>query len=157
MLRRRTGSLEPISPIYTPQVNTPLGLIGGLREILLYSDTHMLELLLGIYVLTIRPYYRLGLDTIVCIVCGLLVFLFQLYALGRQSITLREHASTWSLVFMSVHLYFESMIKGGIGFHSYTACAVLIYVKWRLMRERVYRQVETLRAERRTSKGARHV
>lgn len=155
---RRTGAHEPIVPIYTPEVGGRTGVKGqlfnGLKDVLYFSDTHLMELLIGLYVLLIRPYYRFGVEALIYLVVGVCLFTFQAYGLGRQSVRLRERAVTWTLAFMSTHLYFELTLKRGIGFHSFIAVSGLLYLKWRLMRERVYRQVAEMRAERRIERRA---
>ena len=132
-----------LSPIYTPQPSTPSGVVNGIKEVLRYSDTHLAEIAYTSYIGLIKPIHcYMNYDQTVLIPLGIALWIFQIYAIGRQSISLREMAQTFAMSFTIILAYYEFCFKGSVGLHSTLAIVAMLFLKWRLMTERLYRELQ---------------
>ena len=120
------------------------GWFSRLTEIIVYSDTHLLEICLGLTLLAKASYggafrgYPLPM-----LVSGVFIALYVLWSALGSSLDHRHRAVSLMSVYYATHIY-ASVVKINIPalrviYLILTLLLPPLYLKWRLYREKIYR------------------
>jgi len=121
------------------------GAFNRLKNILLWSDTHLLELCLGLTLLakstygaTFRGY------PLLMIASGMIIALYSLASTITRDLNHRHRAFSLMAVYYASHIYAQTEHLGSpAGRICYLVATLLLppfYLKWRLYREKIYRE-----------------
>lgn len=121
------------------------GVLQALKYTLLWSDTHLLEICLGLMLLAKATYGAAFRGyPVLMLMSGTLVAIYVLFSALTNSLNHRHRAVSLMSVYYATHIYASAITTSAppsrVLYLIFTLLAPPLYLKWRIYREQIHRE-----------------